>query len=400
MRSPGERRREERNSATMHICFLCNEYPPGPHGGVGSFTRALGRGLASRGHRITALGIYPRDRAGEEDDCGVRVVRLPHTRVPFAGWLAHSRLIERSLASLHREVPIDVVDGPELSLATVPRSFPARKVIRMNGGHHFFSETLGTRRHPWRCWLERSSFGRAEDLCAVSRFVGEATRRLLRLGDRTIEILPNPVDVTHFAPHRGVREEEGLLLFVGTVCEKKGIRQLVQAMPRIVSEVPHARLVVAGRDWTDPLTGESFTASLKHQIPTDLTARVEFLGHVENDLLPGLMGAAQVCVYPSHMEAMPVAWLEGLAMGKAVLASRVGPGPEVIEDGETGLLCDPHDPKSIADGAIRLLTSPVLRRRLGAAARSRAQGDYSVEVLAAKNEAFYERSLAKGRGRS
>ena len=121
--------------------------------------------------------------------------------------------------------------------------------------------------------------------------------------------------------------------FTGTVCEKKGIRQLVQAMPRILETVPHARLLVAGRDTIDPETRDSFTKRLRGLLPPRIAARVEFLGHVENDRLPELIARAEVCAYPSHMEAMPVAWLEGLASSKAVLASRTGPGPEVIEDG-------------------------------------------------------------------
>src|SRR5206468_802636 len=119
-------------------------------------------------------------------------------------------------------------------------------------------------------------------------------------------------------PRPEVAEQEGLILFVGTVCEKKGVRQLVQAMPRVVQAAPHARLCVVGRDWKDPHTGESYTEGLRRQVPPGLEGQIEFKGPVENASLPDLMARASVCVYPSHMEALPVAWLEGLAMGKAV----------------------------------------------------------------------------------
>jgi glycosyltransferase involved in cell wall biosynthesis len=95
------------------------------------------------------------------------------------------------------------------------------------------------------------------------------------------------------------------------------------------------------------------------------------------------------------MEAMPNAWLEGLAMGKAVIASNTGPGEEVVEDGVSGLLCDPYDPNSIGEKVIELLRKPKLRRDLGRGARDRAINQFSIEFLAAHNERFYRHCLHK-----
>ena len=88
---------------------------------------------------------------------------------------------------------------------------------------------------------EKRSFSKAHNLCAVSEFVAETTRELLRLGPRPIKILPSPVDTQRFRPRPEVQEEEGLIVFAGTFCENKGVRQLVQAFPRIVAEAPQAR---------------------------------------------------------------------------------------------------------------------------------------------------------------
>lgn len=375
----------------MNICFLCNEYPPGRHGGVGSFTQTLARALVRRGHEVTSVGFYPPERAGQEDDQGVKVVRLPHVSLPWAGFVVNGRRLRRALLELHGETPFDIIEGPELSLSTLPAGFPAAKIIRMNGGHHFFAVTLGAEPRPWRSWLETRSFGRADYLCAVSDYVAETTRGLLRLNGRHVEILPNPVDTALFSPRPETQEEDGLILFAGTVCEKKGIRQLIQAMPEIVRAVPHAKLFVAGRDWIDPNTGESFTEHLHGLITPELQGHIVFKGRIEHALLPDLIAKSAVCVYPSHMEALPLAWLEGLAMGKAVVASDTGPGPEVIEDGISGLLCDPYSPESIAEKIIRVLKDASLRRRLGEGARQRAVNTFSIEVLAERNEAFYKR---------
>lgn len=384
----------------MHVCFLCNEYPPAPHGGIGSFTQTLARALVRRGHQVTAIGFYSPslgERVGEENDEGARIVRLPHAELPGTGLVINGARLRGALRRLNHESPIDIIEGPEISLAVIPEDFPAAKVIRMNGGHQFFAATLGAQPRRWRSWLERRSFARADHLCAVSDYVAETTRRLLRLGDRPIEILPNPVDTSRFQPQPPELEQDGLILFVGTVCEKKGVRQLIAAMPQIVAAAPHARLWMAGRDWRDPHTGESFTEKLRGLIPPALTDKIVFKGRIEHAQLPGLMAQASVCVYPSHMEAMPLAWLEGLAMGKAIVASETGPGPEAIADGVSGLLCNPHEPGSIAESIIRLLKDGELRQRLAREARRRAVNLFSVESLTARNEDFYARCVGRRR---
>ena len=383
----------------MHICFLCNEYPPGPHGGIGSFTQTLGRALVARGHRVTVVGIYPAARSGVSDDQGVRVIRLPHTSVPRTGFLVNRFRLQRALSRINRESAIDVLDAPENGLAMVPKSFPAIKVIRMNGGHRFIKTSLGQKTALWRSWIERRSFARADYFCAVSRFVAETTRRLLRLGDCHIEVLPNPVDTERFKPKRDGHdvEERGLVLFTGTVCEMKGVRQLVLALPQIAAAVPETRLLIVGRDRADAPGGGSFTEYLRSLVPSDLRPRVTFMGHVENELLPELIAHASVCVYPSYMEAQGVVSAEGMAVGKAVVVTNTGPGPEIVEEGVSGLLCDPRDPRSIATNVTTLLKDDELRRRLGEEARARAVNQFSVAVLVERNEAFYRRCIRQHR---
>ena len=119
-------------------------------------------------------------------------------------------------------------------------------------------------------------------------------------------------------------------------------------MPRVIDAVPLARLSILGRDSREPSTGGSYTKWIQAQIPAGIADHITFEGPVAHGEMPERLSRAAVCVYPSHMEAMPLAWLEGMSMGKCVVASQTGPGPEVIEHGVSGLLCDPHDPAAIA----------------------------------------------------
>jgi glycosyltransferase involved in cell wall biosynthesis len=378
----------------LHIVFLCNEYPPSSHGGIGSFTQTMARALTARGHKVTVMGLYPQSRDSHENDRGTSVVRLAHARKPGLGLVVNRRRLTRALKRLHAEHPINIVEGPENSLALVHRNFPAVKVIRMHGGHHFFYTTLGLKPRFWRSWIEKHSVQKADHFCGVSQFVAEQTRTLLRLGGRPIEILPNGVNVDHFQPRAEIAEEAGLIIFVGTLCEKKGVRQLVQAMPQIAKAVPTAHLWLIGRDSLDPDSGVSFSQQLTSLIPEWLKDRIKFCGPVVHPSLPELLARAEVLVYPSHMESIGIAPIEGLAMGKALVIGNKGPAPEVVEHGVSGLLCDPFSPSSIAAAVIQLMRDRALRRQMGERARSRAVELFCLEKVADRNEAFYRRCLS------
>jgi len=242
---------------------------------------------------------------------------------------------------------------------------------------------------------ESMAFHMADHLCAVSHCVAEGTRQLLHLGRRHIEVIPNPIDIGLFAPKPDdLAEEEGLIVFAGTVSERKGIRQLVEAMPRIVAEVPHARLEVYGGEVINPKPKAPLTPQLQAMLNGEVSEHVSWKGRVPRSALPRAIQRASVCVYPSHIEAMPIAWLEGMASGKAVVASQTGPGPELIDNGVTGILCDPHDPSSIAEALIRVLKDRPLRRQLGENARQSVAERYALPKIADRNEAYYQNAVA------
>ena len=85
-------------------------------------------------------------------------------------------------------------------------------------------------------------------------------------------------------------------------------------------------------------------------------------------------------------------------MEKPIVASETGPGPEIIQHGVCGLLCNPHDPHAIATSVIRLLKDRELANRLGAAARKRAVSEFSVDKIVVRNEDFYLSCLEKRNG--
>src|SRR5262245_51956678 len=98
----------------MRLCFICNEYPPGPHGGIGTFTQVMARSLVRAGHEVRVVGAYPRDyhAPAYENDHGVEVWRF-HGATHRLGKLRARYRIFRSLSRWNRDGQIDLVEAPD-----------------------------------------------------------------------------------------------------------------------------------------------------------------------------------------------------------------------------------------------------------------------------------------------
>ena len=137
----------------------------------------------------------------------------------------------------------------------------------------------------------------------------------------------------------------------------------MRAMPRILREVPQARLVVVG---SGPLSGY-----YRSHLPDDVADRVAFAGRVSGEALASQYAAADVfCSPATGGESFGIVLIEAMAAGAAVVASDIAGYRDVVSDGATGLLVRRGDPDSIAEGVLRLARDDGLRQRLIKSARS------------------------------
>ena len=120
-----------------------------------------------------------------------------------------------------------------------------------------------------------------------------------------------------------------------------------------------------------------------------MTDVVAFTGEQQD--IPALLAAIDILVSCSRIEGLSNAIMEGMAAGKAIIATNIDGTPELVRHEETGLLIPPGDPAQLAAAALRLLHDPALRRRLGDAARERAKTLFQMDKMIQQTEAFYER---------
>jgi glycosyltransferase involved in cell wall biosynthesis len=381
----------------MHICFITSEYPKvgHPHGGVGTFIQILAKNLVKSGVKVSVVGLNYTDEYESVDDEGVRVYRLKPRRLKPITWYLANKAINSKIREIHQGDKIDVVEATELGLAFVEKLPGISYVIRMNGGHHFFAESENRGIDLWKGFQEKRSFNKADVVFGVSEYVLDHTGKYLDFSSKKGPVIFNPANLTNFYNADPEKIVPGRLFFAGTVCEKKGVRQLIQAIPKIRERFPEVHLFIAGRDWKFP-DGSSYIAFLEKQvIAAEIAPHVTFLGPVANTKLPQLIEEAELCIYPSHMEAMPLAWIEVLSMGKAFLASKLGPGPEVIQDGITGRLCNPLSPDDIAEKAIEMLSNKQASLKMGMTGRKDVLERFDIRVLLKQNMEFYSSLIGR-----
>ena len=230
----------------MHIVFLSNEYPLWTSGGgLGSFLQTFGQALVAKKHHVTVLGIGNSAVSEELDDEGVQLIRLPKNQRFLPNFVHNSRALNNALKKLHQENPIDIIETPEMGLAFISKRHKAKSVIRLHGGHHFFAEAEKRPIDKRKGFLEKRSFRKAQGFIAISKYVQSHTEKYLSYRGMPIELINNMIETEVTVP--SVQIHSNRILFAGTVCEKKGIRQLIEAFKMVREHFPEMQLDVFGR---------------------------------------------------------------------------------------------------------------------------------------------------------
>jgi glycosyltransferase involved in cell wall biosynthesis len=229
--------------------------------------------------------------------------------------------------------------------------------------------------------------------CAALVAVSEDTRRAYeRQGyPARIEVVYNGVDPGEDGLDRSLRDELGiprdavLVGEIGRLCDVKGQRELIHAVARLDG----AHVLLVGVDLE---RGGAYQAELEREADRlGVRGRVVFAGRRGD--VSRVLAELDVLALPSWTEGLPLVVLEAMAHGRAVVATPVGGTPEVVVDGETGLLVPPRDVDALADALRRLLDDPGLRNRLGEAGRRRVRERFSADAMTRRVLELYDEVL-------
>lgn len=407
-RALAEYRRQR--SFTLNVCLICDEYPPAPPGGIGSFVHDLAACLKTAGCGVTVMGVYSQTERSEVTNGGVRVIRLPSVkRRGRAGVVADRIRLARAVGRLSEEGSIDVVEAAEVGgwALGLPRRLPV--VVRLHSVTRFLARAkTGGRRGRFISLIEDLALRRADAIVGVSRWVADHAAEEFPLGglsNRQIEVIYNGVDTALFGEQPWSDRVPYRIVFAGTLKPQKGVVSLLRAFDRVVSEISEAELVLAGRDTLE--NGHSYfdCAVREAGISEEAVRRVRRRGALPRASLAQLYGSAAVCVFPSLGESFGLVAAEAMATGRPVIFSRTTAGPEVIHDGVSGLLVDPFAADDLAVATLRVLTNEKFARSLAQKAARAVRERFTIQQCGSKTLQLYHvvnraSRLSGGRRRS
>jgi glycosyltransferase involved in cell wall biosynthesis len=398
----------------MNILYLCDEYPPGKHGGIGTYVRLIARQMVKLGHNVVVAGLYGPGYGGanEFNDEGVKVYRFRRgLDFGFLGeetslasrigirLLKDSGLMERDLKKslkayknkleqLITAYKIDIVEMPDYNdyvrfcSSYIP--FPQLSVpvvIKMHGSITYFTKEVGGVVAEQVVKMEQTILNQAAAVSSASRYTADKSAQYL-FYSKKIEVLYNGIKTD--LPARSTPKVPRQVIFTGTLTIKKGIYQLAKAWNIVNKSIPDARLLVLGKG--------SQQKVMAH-LTDGAKASVSLKGHVSADQLYDHLSASAISIFPSYAEAFALAPLEAMACGAAVINSNRTSGPELINDKVNGLLIDPDDIDQIATAILYLLNNPDECARLAKAGNEKVKEQFEIGKVAVKTLQFYEKVL-------
>ena len=186
-----------------------------------------------------------------------------------------------------------------------------------------------------------------------------------------------------------VDPETSLIGTIGRLTPVKGIPYLLQAARILLRQGSNVKVLVVG----DGSIRKDLMAQTRD---LGISKDVVFLGHREDT--DALLQALDIFALPSLSEGIPMALLEAMAASRAVVASRVGGVPEIVEDGSEGFLVEPMDVNDLTEKCLRLIQSPEMAQKMGQMARARVERDFSAKNMAHRVSRLYKELIESGSG--
>jgi len=408
------------------VVMLTTSYPRFPGDTIGTFMEPIAKGIAARGHEVhVVLPWHPRlARDPVEDGVHFHPFRYaPHPDLNVFGYAAALQADVRLRGAAYVAAPLAlaaawravrrVAAGIGATLlhghwiipsgAVVAAAAPDLPVVvSLHGSDVFVAE-----RHAFARVAAQATARRLDWLTACS---DDLRHRMIALGadaGRAVTI-PYGVDARRFRPDADLRASGrramgagpgDLVLFTaGRFVRKKGFEYLIDAVGRLAPRWPALRLVIAGGgDLEDELRARARERGIAD--------RIAFPGVLDQDAVAAHLAGADIAAMPSvrddagNVDGLPNTVMEALASGTALVATRVGGIPSVIEHARTGWLVNERDVDALEEALGSLLADPQARARLGSAARADVLQRRTWESVAEAFEQVYDRAADRAAGR-
>lgn len=390
----------------MHIVYISREYQPSRRGGgIATYLKEVAEQIVRMGHKVTVVAASDDTRRGYEETVnGVRVLRLaggdfviPSVERPFLfrrfrpayRFRSYRKRVAEAVKSLGHFDVMEVADFGAEALyvddATVPLT------VRMHTPSLFDRATEGivprTLRNFWvyGCMKEEiKAISRCRHITSCSESLRQWTIAHTAASAEDVKVIYNPVNYQSLSSGEAehvLAEGQTNVVFVGTICDSKGCRELVEAAIAIKDKYPNLQLWLFGKMglWAEALQKEFQAYEWIH-----------FYGKIEREKLFSIYEHAALVCLPSWWDNFPMTCIEAMMAGGLVLGSNAGGMSEMLSEGQTGFLVAPKDASRLAARMDEALSLPEERQQaIRAQAKETAIAAYSPEIIAQQLLDYY-----------
>jgi glycosyltransferase involved in cell wall biosynthesis len=416
----------------VRVAYISYEYSPETSGGgIGTYIDQAATVMATRGHDIEVFSASPH-RIGSFERSGIRA-----NLVQDVNRASFRDTIVPVFAQRHHAAAFDVVESPEY-LADgrgVQLAYPnLPHVVKMHTPNRLLRDLTNTR--PRLSGYVRHNVSQARIFLGAIRRGGkpgpyesyQARRNKVEIAESfetecvrscSLVVSPSealrtwvvkewavPLDRTMVVPNPYVRKikeataertnASPVVGYFGRLERRKGIEDLVEAIPLILDAEPETRFRIVGDALYHQGTFERYDRFVKRHLRKH-AASIDLVGARPAGDMEKEYSQVNICVFPSIWENFPNVCLEAMAAGRAIVASSAGGMAEMLEGGKHGLLVPPRNPKAIAEAVIKLIRSPDLCNGFAASARRRVMEDYSAEKIAPLIEQSFATAISTTR---
>lgn len=367
-------------------------------GGSGIVATELATSLAARGYRVHLLSSDIPFRLREQSQ-DVEFHRVETPAYPLFREPQYVLSLSNSIVRVAREHALDIVHA-HYAVPHAAAAYLAKQILAAGGGpvprvittlHGTDITLVGS--DPSYSETVAFCIDQSDGVTAVSQSLKDDTYRYLSIRS-SIEVIPNFLDCERYAPRPDPAfrarycppdQYDGLLVHISNFRPVKRLEAVLEIF-RLVHARKRVKLLLVG---DGPERGRAAQIAAEIGVAED----VEILG--EQVDVRQVLSVADVFLLPSSQESFGLAAAEAMACGTAVVASRVGGLPEVIEHGQTGFLHPPDDLAGMAASALELLEDPALRQRVTRAARAAVVENFCEDRIVPMYERLYERLVGR-----
>jgi glycosyltransferase involved in cell wall biosynthesis len=372
----------------MKIGFFCNEYPPKPHGGIGTFVYMLSQALLRKGFQITIVQFGK--QLDESWEAGVRLVTLPESNTRHIAWLLNRLRLWNWIRSEVRALRLDVFEVPDYQ-GYLP--IPVKNcviAVRLHNTESLIRSAIGLP-HQKTYWLEKLTLYWHQNWIGVSQYILEETKNFFKIRAHNAAVIYNPAPIIVENQLPTLSEPPSrYVVYVGSISERKGALKLALAMRSVLQSNPELHLVYVGPE--TPHDGASISVAILDVLDRFRT-RVRFVGQVPNSEALAWIRGSSVLSFVSEIESFGLVVTEAMSLGIPVICSASGPGAEIVVNGESGFLVDTNSSADLSNAISALLENSSLAKQFADAGKQRIEEKFQLESCATQTIKFYQQAL-------